>query len=323
MKKILVFIDGTICDDRKRLPLINNPEFFNQNLVLQDLPVPNSVECLQKLSTFYKIVYLSARPTSMQSITEEWLTKNNYPEGQVFLGESLEVRINIARQLKFGSDFLVGIGDRWDDNELHGLLGCQSIILEEYCGNWGSVYNRIITLHKEQLISQNKVRLEGKVEGLARVCPHLFSRFGATLWEAYQTSVSQMAESMREEREQDDLSSFKKFNLDSENLLEVAKWYQITSELEWENNPLFGLQDRVIVEASNNYYCHKITHCYYADLWKQHGLPEIGYQIHCKTDAAWWDKPAWNPRVRYEQPKTIMQGDEYCLFIQTLPNIGE
>ena len=27
----------------------------------------------------------------------------------------------------------------------------------------------------------------------------------------------------------------------------------------------------------------------------------------------------WRPQVRFEQPKTLMQGDEYCLFIQYLP----
>ena len=48
-------------------------------------------------------------------------------------------------------------------------------------------------------------------------------------------------------------------------------------------------------------------------------MPEIGYQIHCHTDQAWWDRPAWNPQVRFEQPKTLMQGDEYCLFVQYLP----
>ncbi|MBA4384737.1 MAG: hypothetical protein C0410_08375 [Anaerolinea sp.] len=323
MKEILVFIDGTICDDRKRLPLIGTPDFCTRDQVLQDIPVPLSVDCLQHLSNYYNIIFLGARPTSMQSITEEWLKKNNFPQVAVYLGESLEARVNIVKQLKKGNDFLVGIGDRWDDNELHSLLGCQSIILQEYRGNWGLVFDRIITLHKNLLISQNKVKLEGKVEGLARVCPHLLSKFGEPLWDAYHQSVSQMADSTRESRREEDLSSFKQLNLDPENLNDVARWYQLTSELEWESNPLYGLQDRVIVEASKDYYCHKITHCYYADLWKQHGLPEIGYQIHCRTDAVWWDKPAWNPLVRFEQPKTIMQGDEYCLFIQTLPNIGE
>ncbi len=30
---------------------------------------------------------------------------------------------------------VTGIGDRWDDNELHLQIGCMSIILEEYKGS--------------------------------------------------------------------------------------------------------------------------------------------------------------------------------------------
>jgi len=51
-------------------------------------------------------------------------------------------------------------------------------------------------------------------------------------------------------------------------------------------------------------------------------LPEarpVCYYIHCQTDRVWWDRPAWNPRVRFEQPQTIMQGAPFCLFIQTIP----
>jgi hypothetical protein len=34
---------------------------------------------------------------------------------------------------------------------------------------------------------------------------------------------------------------------------------------------------------------------------------------------AWWNRPAWNSEVQFEQPKTLMQGDDYRLFIQSLP----
>lgn len=323
MKAILVFIDGTICDDRKRLHLVGNSDLFNRELVLQDIPVPHSVDCLQQLASHYAIVYIGARPSSTLTLTREWLKKHNYPEGHVHLGDSLDARINIVNQLKNEFDFLVGIGDRWDDNELHNIIHCQSIILEEYAGNWGQIYNRIIELHKTHLISQNKIRLEGKVEGLARVCPHLLSRFSESLWDAYHSSVMQMAESSRESRRKDDLDSFKRLNLNPDNLLDVERWYKLISDSEWEENPLYGLQDHEILEVSKTYYCHKVTRCYYAELWKSHGMPEVGYQIHCKTDFTWWDKPAWNSNIRFEQPKTIMQGDDYCLFIQYLPNTGE
>jgi len=43
-------------------------------------------------------------------------------------------------------DFLAGIGDRWDDNELHSEIGCLSIILQEYEGKWETVADRMINI---------------------------------------------------------------------------------------------------------------------------------------------------------------------------------
>jgi hypothetical protein len=44
-----------------------------------------------------------------------------------------------VRKLRDSFDFAAGIGDRWDDNELHLELGCLSIILQEHAGNWATV----------------------------------------------------------------------------------------------------------------------------------------------------------------------------------------
>jgi len=33
----------------------------------------------------------------------------------------------------------MGIGDRWDDNELHLEIGCLRIIVKEHAGNWDTV----------------------------------------------------------------------------------------------------------------------------------------------------------------------------------------
>jgi len=47
--------------------------------------------------------------------------------------------MNIVKNLKGKFDFAAGIGDRYDDNELHLELGCQSFILQEWCPNWDTV----------------------------------------------------------------------------------------------------------------------------------------------------------------------------------------
>jgi hypothetical protein len=320
MKAILVFIDGTICDTRPRHSLIGTPDFYQRERMFEDQPVQGSVKCLNELSPRYEIVYIGARPNSTRQYTEEWLKKMGYPKGALYLAESQKDRLSLIREMGGKFDFIAGIGDRWDDNELHSEIGCLSIILQEYEGRWDTVADRIDRYHHQWKVEENRIHLKGKVEGLARVCPLLLSRYGDQLWDSYLGSVLEMAENTREKRREEDLASFAQYGLAPADLRDAAKWDEILREEDWENNPVYGLQDFELVEATQHRYSHKVTRCLYADLWKEHGKPEIGYQIHCRTDMAWWDRPAWNPNVRFEQPKTLMQGDDYCLFIQFLPD---
>lgn len=319
MKAILVFIDGTICDTRGRHHLIETPDFYQRDRILADQAAPGSVRCLNDLAQRYEIVYIGARPESTHLSTAEWLEKMGYPKGPIALAESQAGRLSLVKEMKASFNFIAGIGDRWDDNELHAEIDCLSIILQEYEGKWGTVVDRIEQYHRKWKIETNRIHLAGKVEGLARVCPLLLSKYGEQLWEAYLGSVLEMAESSRESRRAEDLASFAKYNLDPNDMRDAAKWDELIHAEDWENNSVYGLQDFELVEATQFRYAHKVTRCYYAELWKKHGRPDIGYQIHCRTDLAWWDRPAWNPEVRFEQPQTLMQGDDCCLFIQSLP----
>ncbi len=319
MKAILVFIDGTICDTRARHHLIGMPDFYQRDKILEDRAVRGSVNCLNELSQRYEIVYISARPESARLHTQEWLEKMGYPKGSLYLAESQESRLSLVKGMKERFDFIAGIGDRWDDNELHSEIGCLSIILQEYEGKWKTVTDRIDKYHRKWKVEANQIHLKGKVEGLARVCPLLLSKYGDQLWEAYFGSVLEMAENSREIRRAEDLASFAQYNLDPADLRDAAQWDILLREEDWENNSVYGLQDFELVEATQFRYAHKVTYCFYAELWKKQGRPDIGYQIHCRTDMAWWNHPAWNLEVQFEQPKTLMQGDDYCLFIQSLP----
>jgi hypothetical protein len=319
MKAILVFIDGTICDTRLRHPFIGMPDFYHRDRMLEDQAVEGSVKCLNELSHRYEIVYIGARPDSTRLWTEEWLEKMGYPKGALYLAESQKDRLFLIKEMAGKFDFIAGIGDRWDDNELHFELGCLSIILQEFEGKWHTVADRVDKHHRKWKAEENRIHLRGKVEGLARVCSLLLSKYGEQLWNAYLGSVLELAENTREKRREEDLASFAHYGLDPADLRDAAKWDEILRGEDWENNPVYGLQDFELVEATEHRYVHKVTRCLYADLWKEHGKTEIGYQIHCRTDMAWWDRPAWNLKVRFEQPKTLMQGNDCCLFIQSLP----
>ena len=139
MKAVLVFVDGTICDRRPHLHLWGTPEFYEREAILEALAVPGSVQCLQELAQHYQIVYMGARPASALPYTEEWLQVMGFPRGPVYLAQTHEERLAIVRGLRERFDFIAGIGDRWDDNELHLEIGCLSIIVKEHEGNWDTV----------------------------------------------------------------------------------------------------------------------------------------------------------------------------------------
>lgn len=156
MKAILAFIDGTICDGRQRYHLgIGTPEFYRREEILKDVAVPGSVQCLQELAQRYELVYIGARPAFTLPCTEEWLDQSGFPKGPIYLGQTQEERLAIVRDLREKFDFIAGIGDRWDDNELHLEIGCLSIILQEHEGDWDRVSDRILTYQRKQKVQEN------------------------------------------------------------------------------------------------------------------------------------------------------------------------
>jgi uncharacterized HAD superfamily protein len=139
MKAILVFIDGTICDTRHRNHLLGSEDFFLSENVLQDIPTNGSVEFLNELAEMYALIYIGARPGYLKDVTAQWLHAAGFPQGDIYLGDSQDKRMEIVSSLKDRYHFAAGIGDRWDDNELHLELGCQSFILREYTPDWNTV----------------------------------------------------------------------------------------------------------------------------------------------------------------------------------------
>lgn len=135
-KSVLIFIDGTICDDRHRINLYGTAAFYSEKNVMNDKPVADSVKFVSELAERYNIIYMGARPESMLAITHKWLRMNGFPEGRVFLATEQSERIRIVKSFLVDENIVLGIGDRWDDNQLHLILGCRSAIVKEYQGDF-------------------------------------------------------------------------------------------------------------------------------------------------------------------------------------------
>lgn len=138
-KAVLVFIDGTTCDMRHRIPLMGTPEFFSVENIMKDIPTEGSVECMNELAEKYSIVYIGARPSEYNEITKKWYLANGFPQGEVYCGKNQAERMKIVKKLKEKYVFYAGIGDRFDDNELHLELGAKSFILKEWTPDWDTV----------------------------------------------------------------------------------------------------------------------------------------------------------------------------------------
>jgi hypothetical protein len=320
MKALLVSIEGTICDDRPRRSAgMDTPEQFQRQVLLQDCSVAESVTGLRELAKRYAILYLGNRPPAALAATQEWLARSGFPAGRVFVDETYAGRLALLQNAHQEFDLLGGIGCSPEDNRLHTDLGCLSFILPDCGSGWMELPERIERAHRAEKTRENEIHLRGKVEGLARVLPRLVEQYGESIWEVWMQAVQKLAVDSIATRRLEDLQSFAEHGLNPDDLRDAARWDMALKEEGWQDDPAYGLQEYELVEASERRYVHKVKRCYYAELWKEYGYPEIGYQIHCHTDQAWWDCPAWNPKVRFEQPKTLMRGDDLCLFVQYLP----
>ena len=146
---MLVFIDGTICDLTHRHHLKGTLDFEKETEILNDAAVDDAVECMHEVAQSYDLVYMGARSANTAEVTARWLRGKGFPDGAVVVGASQRERMALVRKLKKERRFVAGIGDRWDDNELHLELGCLSIILEEYSCNWDTVRKYLLRRDEE------------------------------------------------------------------------------------------------------------------------------------------------------------------------------
>lgn len=77
-----------------------------------------------------------------------------------------------------------------------------------------------------------------------------------------------------------------------------------------------GAMERLPIEAGEKRVRFDVTRCLYAEKYRELGASEIGFLFSCARDAAWME--GFNPQVRMERTRTIMQGDTRCDFCYEL-----
>lgn len=120
-KVIYTDIDSTLNDHWRRIRRNTLPQWpgtkidpkaFSREEIMKDLPLDGAVDVLQELAEKYPIVYLTARAfQNALPITQEWLKKYEFPEGEIVPCQTLSNKPHILRGRPAGvviDDFLKG-----------------------------------------------------------------------------------------------------------------------------------------------------------------------------------------------------------------------
>ena len=73
-----------------------------------------------------------------------------------------------------------------------------------------------------------------------------------------------------------------------------------------------GVWEMDVLEQTPTTYFFNVTHCPYYEKYKELGLEEFGVGFSCCRDEPF--AKGFNPQLRLERTKTIMEGDDHCDF---------
>jgi hypothetical protein len=73
-----------------------------------------------------------------------------------------------------------------------------------------------------------------------------------------------------------------------------------------------GILEMDVLEQTPTTYFFNVTRCPYYDKYKELGLEEFGVGFSCCRDEPF--ARGFNPQLRLERTKTIMEGSDYCDF---------
>lgn len=73
-----------------------------------------------------------------------------------------------------------------------------------------------------------------------------------------------------------------------------------------------GSLDIDMVVAGDDRLDFNVTRCRYAEFYKELGLADLGYLVHCNRDHAMID--GFNPDLKLTRTQTVMEGASHCDF---------
>ena len=135
--KLLIYLEGTILDDRAILYLkVTKHDSGYLRRLIESLPVEGAVEFCQSMQERFDLIYLGHRGEEQRNVYQEWLQKHGFPEGELIVG-------GYKAKLPQGTSF--AIDDRVQDAEdVYSKLGITYIPVNEYCARWKKVSEKIL-----------------------------------------------------------------------------------------------------------------------------------------------------------------------------------
>jgi hypothetical protein len=77
----------------------------------------------------------------------------------------------------------------------------------------------------------------------------------------------------------------------------------------WEQNDALKIE---MIERSDRRLAYNITHCCYAEMYRDLGIPALGKILSCNRDFALVE--GFNPEIKLKRTQTLMDGASHCDF---------
>ena len=82
----------------------------------------------------------------------------------------------------------------------------------------------------------------------------------------------------------------------------------------WQENNALGV---TLLTSAAEKLDFDVTHCHYADMYRELGLADLGKVLSCNRDGAFCN--GFNPAIELVRTQTIMEGADHCDFRFSLP----